>query len=184
MALSSRLRSCARCSLTHERNARLRKSGAGAGVAGSAAGKMPLHSSRLHCAVVRPILRLTTFHGAHLLSETTCNQTQYLVRSPSCAQIRDKCSVCPNTSEQSVSSQQCGDLLDNASKMSSPDASSLIKGTSFEPNAILRGVQLTLVSAYRALQNPALFTSDHYRQAALAVAAGIAIRLLVAIPVR
>jgi hypothetical protein len=36
----------------------------------------------------------------------------------------------------------------------------------------------------RALQNPGLFTSDHYRQAALAVAAGIAIRIIVAIPVR
>lgn len=38
-------------------------------------------------------------------------------------------------------------------------------------------------TAYRALQNPGLFTNDHYRQAALAVAAGIAIRILVAIPV-
>lgn len=55
--------------------------------------------------------------------------------------------------------------------------------TSFEPNAILRGAQLTLVGAHRALQNPRLFTSEHYRQAALAVAAGIAIRLLIAIPV-
>lgn len=36
---------------------------------------------------------------------------------------------------------------------------------------------------FPALQNPGIFTSDHYRQAALAVAAGIAIRLLVAIPV-
>lgn len=35
----------------------------------------------------------------------------------------------------------------------------------------------------RALQNPGLFTSDHYRQAALAVAAGVAIRILVSIPV-
>lgn len=52
----------------------------------------------------------------------------------------------------------------------------------FEPNAILRGAQLTLVGANRALQNPALFTSSHYRQAALAVVAGIAIRLLVALP--
>jgi hypothetical protein len=34
------------------------------------------------------------------------------------------------------------------------------------------------------LQNPKLFTSEHYRQAALAVAAGIAIRVLVGIPVR
>lgn len=68
--------------------------------------------------------------------------------------------------------------------MSSYNADSFIKGTSFEPNAILRGAQLTLVGAYRALQNPALFTSEHYQQAALAVAAGVAIRLLVAIPVR
>ena len=53
----------------------------------------------------------------------------------------------------------------------------------FNPNAILRGAQLTVVGALRALQNPSLFTSDHYKQAAYAVAAGIAIRLLVAIPV-
>lgn len=53
----------------------------------------------------------------------------------------------------------------------------------FDINAILRGIQLTLVGAHRALQNPDIFTNDHYRQAALAVAAGIAIRLLVAIPI-
>ena len=67
--------------------------------------------------------------------------------------------------------------------MSDFDPKSLLQGTSFEPNAILRGAQLTLVGAHRALQNPGLFTSEHYRQAASAVAAGIAIRLLVAIPV-
>lgn len=55
---------------------------------------------------------------------------------------------------------------------------------SFEPNAILRGAQLTLVGAYRGLQNPSLFTSEHYKQALFAVLAGIAIRLIVAIPVR
>lgn len=68
--------------------------------------------------------------------------------------------------------------------MSGFDPSSLLQGTSFEPNTILRGAQLTLVGAHRALQNPGLFTSEHYKQAALAVAAGIAIRVLVAIPVR
>jgi hypothetical protein len=35
----------------------------------------------------------------------------------------------------------------------------------------------------RALQNPALFTSEHYKQAAIAVAAGIAIRLAISIPI-
>ncbi|KAJ6439967.1 transmembrane protein [Purpureocillium lavendulum] len=55
--------------------------------------------------------------------------------------------------------------------------------SNFEPNAMLRGFQLTLVGAHRALRNPALFTSDHYRQAALAVMAGIAIRLIVAVPI-
>jgi len=40
-----------------------------------------------------------------------------------------------------------------------------------------------LVGVNRALQNPGLFTSDHYRQAAIAVAAGIAIRIIVAIPI-
>ncbi|OAX80708.1 hypothetical protein ACJ72_04947 [Emergomyces africanus] len=55
--------------------------------------------------------------------------------------------------------------------------------SNFEPNAIIRGAQLTLVGAHRALQNPSLFKSEHYRQAALAVCAGIAIRLIIAIPV-
>ncbi|WEW60150.1 hypothetical protein PRK78_005635 [Emydomyces testavorans] len=55
--------------------------------------------------------------------------------------------------------------------------------SNFEPNAIIRGAQLTLVGAHRALQNPGLFKSEHYRQAALAVVAGIAIRLIVAIPI-
>lgn len=53
----------------------------------------------------------------------------------------------------------------------------------FEPNAILRGAQLTVVGALRALKNPGLFTSEHYKQAALAVLAGIVIRVLLAIPV-
>lgn len=39
------------------------------------------------------------------------------------------------------------------------------------------------VQVNRALQNPGLFTSDHYRQAAIAVAAGIAIRIVVAVPI-
>jgi hypothetical protein len=55
--------------------------------------------------------------------------------------------------------------------------------SNFDINAILRGAQLTLVGAHRALQNPELFTSKHYRQAALAVAAGVAIRIIVALPV-
>jgi hypothetical protein len=37
--------------------------------------------------------------------------------------------------------------------------------------------------AHRALQNPELFTSEHYKQAAAAVVAGLAIRLIVAIPI-
>ncbi|KYK54552.1 putative transmembrane protein [Drechmeria coniospora] len=53
----------------------------------------------------------------------------------------------------------------------------------FDLNAVLRGFQLTLVGAYRALQNPDLFTSAQYRQAAMAVAAGIVIRLILAIPI-
>ncbi|OHE98526.1 transmembrane protein UsgS [Colletotrichum orchidophilum] len=53
----------------------------------------------------------------------------------------------------------------------------------FDLNQILRGIQLTLVGAQRALQNPALFTSDHYRQAGIAVLSGLAIRLVISIPV-
>ena len=55
--------------------------------------------------------------------------------------------------------------------------------SNFEPNAIIRGAQLTVVGAHRALQNPKLFTSDHYKQAAIAVGVGIAIRLAITVPV-
>lgn len=54
--------------------------------------------------------------------------------------------------------------------------------SNFDPNAILRGAQLTLVGAHRALQNPDLFTSSHYSQAATAVFTGIAIWGVVNIP--
>ncbi|KAI1760903.1 formamidase [Hypoxylon sp. FL1150] len=53
----------------------------------------------------------------------------------------------------------------------------------FDFNAIIRGIQLTLVGAHRALQNPTIFTNDHYKQAAIAVGAGIAIRLIIGIPI-
>ncbi|KAK4216336.1 putative transmembrane protein [Rhypophila decipiens] len=53
----------------------------------------------------------------------------------------------------------------------------------FDPNAVIRGIQLTLVGAHRALQNPGLFTSKHYRQAAIAVAGGIVIRLVISFPI-
>ncbi|KAF8537410.1 hypothetical protein BDD12DRAFT_846951 [Trichophaea hybrida] len=54
--------------------------------------------------------------------------------------------------------------------------------SNLDPNAILRGAQLTLVGAYRALQNPRLFNSKIYKQALFAVAAGFAIHLVIAIP--
>jgi hypothetical protein len=75
-----------------------------------------------------------------------------------------------------------------------------VEVSNFDPNAILRGAQLTdvggkspgsytrclllliIIEALRALQNPRLFTSKHYKQAAIAVAAGIAIRVIVEIP--
>ncbi|KAL2163737.1 hypothetical protein VTH06DRAFT_5796 [Thermothelomyces fergusii] len=53
----------------------------------------------------------------------------------------------------------------------------------FDINAILRGMQLTLVGAFRALQNPGLFTSKHYKQAIKAVILGYIIRLLIAFPI-
>lgn len=55
--------------------------------------------------------------------------------------------------------------------------------SNFDPNAILRGAQLTFVGAHRALQNPELFTTTHYRQAAIAVCAGLAIRIILNIPI-
>lgn len=85
--------------------------------------------------------------------------------------------------------------------MSPENLEKKLQVSNFDPNAIIRGLsslgqlfwqiltsyigaQLTVVGALRALQNPALFTSEHYKQAAIAVAAGIAIRLAIAIPVR
>ncbi|OLN87712.1 hypothetical protein CCHL11_05711 [Colletotrichum chlorophyti] len=53
----------------------------------------------------------------------------------------------------------------------------------FDLNSVLRGIQLTLVGAHRALQNPALFTSDHYRQAGIAVLTGLAIRIIISVPI-
>lgn len=53
----------------------------------------------------------------------------------------------------------------------------------FDINAVLRGIQLTLVGAHRALQNPGIFTSEHYRQAIIAVASGVAIRVAIAVPI-
>lgn len=55
--------------------------------------------------------------------------------------------------------------------------------SNFDPNAIVRGAQLTLVGANRALQNPDLFTTSHYRQAAIAVCAGLAIRIILNVPI-
>ncbi|KJZ75643.1 hypothetical protein HIM_04800 [Hirsutella minnesotensis 3608] len=49
----------------------------------------------------------------------------------------------------------------------------------FNPNAVIRGAQLTLVGGKSPLQNPAIFTSGHYRQAACAVLLGVAIRLVI-----
>src|SRR5271168_1162785 len=55
--------------------------------------------------------------------------------------------------------------------------------SNFDPNAIIRGAQLTLVGAHRALQNPNLFTTTYYRQAALAVCAGLVIRIVIIVPI-
>ncbi|KAL2014806.1 hypothetical protein VTN00DRAFT_2331 [Thermoascus crustaceus] len=55
--------------------------------------------------------------------------------------------------------------------------------SNFEPNAIIRGFQLTVVGTVRALRNPELFKYNHFRQAAIAVAAGIAIHLIVQFPI-
>ncbi|KAE8356589.1 hypothetical protein BDV28DRAFT_126923 [Aspergillus coremiiformis] len=53
----------------------------------------------------------------------------------------------------------------------------------FEPNAVIRGAQLTIVGTVRALQNPELFKHNHFRQAALAIAVGVAIQLIIQIPI-
>ncbi|KAJ5668217.1 uncharacterized protein N7477_006787 [Penicillium maclennaniae] len=55
--------------------------------------------------------------------------------------------------------------------------------SNFEPNAVIRGFQLTVVGTVRALTNPELFKYEHFRQAALAVAVGIIIQLIIQIPI-
>ncbi|CAG7964087.1 unnamed protein product [Penicillium salamii] len=55
--------------------------------------------------------------------------------------------------------------------------------SNFEPNAVIRGFQLTVVGTVRALTNPELFKYDHFRQAALAIAVGIVIQLIIQIPI-
>ncbi|KAH8423370.1 transmembrane protein UsgS [Aspergillus melleus] len=53
----------------------------------------------------------------------------------------------------------------------------------FEPNAVIRGFQLTVVGTVRALRNPELFKSEHFRQAALAIVVGIVIQFIIQIPI-
>ncbi|KAF4983826.1 hypothetical protein FZEAL_863 [Fusarium zealandicum] len=55
----------------------------------------------------------------------------------------------------------------------------------FDPNTVIRGAQLTLVGGkyLNSSQRLALFTTDHYRQAALAVVAGLGIRLAITVPI-
>ncbi|KAK8117819.1 uncharacterized protein PG998_006100 [Apiospora kogelbergensis] len=74
-------------------------------------------------------------------------------------------------------------LEDKLEKIDKDELKKAFDTSHFDINAIVRGIQLTLVGANRALQNPEIFTNSHYRQAAIAVAAGIAIRLIVQIPI-
>ncbi|PWY90935.1 transmembrane protein UsgS [Aspergillus heteromorphus CBS 117.55] len=53
----------------------------------------------------------------------------------------------------------------------------------FDHNAIIRGAQLAIVSTVRALRNPDLFKHEHFRQAAFAVAVGVATELIIQIPI-
>ncbi|CAJ2508814.1 Uu.00g138400.m01.CDS01 [Anthostomella pinea] len=74
-------------------------------------------------------------------------------------------------------------LEEKFEKLDKDDLKKAFDLSHFDLNAVLRGIQLTLVGANRALQNPAIFTNEHYRQAALAVGAGVAIRLAISIPI-
>ncbi|KAK7937681.1 uncharacterized protein PG986_014549 [Apiospora aurea] len=73
--------------------------------------------------------------------------------------------------------------LEKLEKIDKDELKKAFDTSHFDINAIVRGIQLTLVGANRALQNPEIFTNQHYRQAAIAVVAGIAIRLIVQIPI-
>ncbi|KAI8957200.1 formamidase [Daldinia sp. FL1419] len=73
--------------------------------------------------------------------------------------------------------------LDKLDKLDKEELKKTFDLSHFDLNAVIRGMQLTLVGAHRALQNPAIFTNDHYKQAAIAVGAGIAIRIAIAVPI-
>lgn len=78
---------------------------------------------------------------------------------------------------------QVQDLTLSSYLLGVANSTTTIDMSNFDPNAILRGAQLTFVGAHRALQNPQLFTTHHYRQAAIAVCAGLAIRIIINIPI-
>ncbi|KAK9362116.1 hypothetical protein V1504DRAFT_419563 [Lipomyces starkeyi] len=52
----------------------------------------------------------------------------------------------------------------------------------FSALSIVRGFQLTLLGAYRALQNPDLLRGKYYKQAAYAIAISLIIQLIITIP--
>ncbi|GAO48135.1 hypothetical protein SAICODRAFT_10660 [Saitoella complicata NRRL Y-17804] len=54
---------------------------------------------------------------------------------------------------------------------------------SLNPNAFLRGFQLTFLGTYRAIQNPSLFTTEHYRLAFRFFILGLALYILIEIPI-
>lgn len=75
------------------------------------------------------------------------------------------------------------DLTDSHGRIDAAKVRAKLDVSNFDANAFLRGLQVALVGANRAMQNPGIFTNEHYRQAGMALAVGLAIHLVVLVPV-
>ncbi|KAL2886847.1 transmembrane protein UsgS [Ceratocystis lukuohia] len=74
------------------------------------------------------------------------------------------------------------DVTDGQGHLDKDKLKAKFDASNFDLNAFIRGAQVALVGANRAMQNPAIFNNQHYKQAAIAVAVGVAIHIIVLIP--
>ncbi|PHH51982.1 hypothetical protein CFIMG_004051RA [Ceratocystis fimbriata CBS 114723] len=74
------------------------------------------------------------------------------------------------------------DVTDGHGHLDKDKLKAKFDASNFDLNAFICGAQVALVGANRAMQNPAIFNNQHYKQAAIAVAVGVAIHIIVLIP--
>ncbi|KKA25999.1 hypothetical protein TD95_002725 [Thielaviopsis punctulata] len=75
------------------------------------------------------------------------------------------------------------DITDNHGHIDPAKVKAKLDISNFDANAFLRGLQVAIVGANRAMKNPDIFSNEHYRQAGIAVAVGVVIHLLVLVPI-